>query len=81
MTVAQLLAILEHLPRDLPVHLPSGVECWEVRSVAQAPWTARQVVLDQHRVSRSVTVERVGLRGRFIDRPTLNVRLARLEET
>lgn len=78
MTVAQLLAILEHLPPDLPVSLPNGAECWEVRSVAQAPWTRRQVVLDEHRVGRE-RVARVGLVGRFVDRRTLNVRLEALE--
>lgn len=74
MNVAELRTILEHVPDDLPVKLPRGVECWEVRLVRAAPWITAQLVLDEHMVG-GIRFDKIGLRGRFRDRRTLDVRL------
>lgn len=70
MNVATLRAILEHLPDDLPVHIAGHGELVSVRRTAP-PWVANGVHLD---------VRGPLLRGHFVDRRTLNVRLQRLLE-
>jgi hypothetical protein len=67
MNVATLRTILEHLPGDLTVHVAGRGEVQEVRRNANERWLTPGVFLD--------TGERLRLKGRFVDRRTLDVRL------
>lgn len=68
MTAAELHAILEHLPPDLPVHIAGHGEVTSARRPVD-PWTLPALYLD---------VKGPLLGGRFRDLRTLRVRLEAL---
>lgn len=74
MNVAELAVILEHCPDDLPVRLTHVGECWTVTRRTHADiGTDPAIVLSG--AHYTTLPERIHLRGPYLDRRTLGVRL------